>query len=130
MLETVGVIAGAVSTVWLVFPGLRAGLAVWDALEYVLVAAICVSALYSVSMLLATFLDDMWQFWGSFIAIFFLRWLSEAFRVPPSLNVFRAMGLSATLFTHALPWACMGISLSVAAILFFAAVKVVQLREY
>jgi negative regulator of sigma E activity len=40
------------------------------------------------------------------------------------------MGESSPLFTHTFPWASMGISLGTAAILFLAALKVVQTREY
>jgi hypothetical protein len=50
--------------------------------------------------------------------------------VPQSLNIFQAIGESSPLFTHALPWASMGISLGAAALLLLAAMKVVQAREY
>jgi hypothetical protein len=55
--------------------------------------------------------------------------LSRPF-LPPSLNIFRAMGQSSPLFTHTIPWASMGIALGAAAILLLAALKVVQTREY
>ena len=56
--------------------------------------------------------------------------LSKAVSVPPSVNIFRAMGASSPLFTHTFPWASMGVSLVAAAILFLAAMRVVQTREY
>jgi hypothetical protein len=35
--------------------------------------------------------------------------LSKTVSVPPSLNIFRAMGASSPLLTHTLPWGSMGV---------------------
>jgi hypothetical protein len=88
------------------------------------------SALYSITLLLATFLDDQWRIWGSGGVFAALWWLSNHTRFPSSSNIFRAMGEAMPATVHAMPWTALAFSLELAAILFFAAVKVVQLREY
>jgi hypothetical protein len=130
ILETVGILATSSFVAWLMFPVLRGHLTGSDLFAYWVTASICISAFYSLSVLFATFWDDLWQIWGSMIAILILRWLPTAVSVPPSLNIFRAMGQSSPLFTHTYPWASIGVSLGAAAILFLAALKVVQTREY
>jgi type II secretory pathway component PulF len=88
------------------------------------------SAFYSLPVFLATFLGDQEEIGASGILIVILLLLSRAVPVPTSVNIFRAMGESSPLFTHTFPWASMGISLGAAGILFLAALKVVQTREY
>jgi hypothetical protein len=56
-----------------------------------------------------------------------------ALKLPPRLaflNIFRAMGASSPLFTHAMPWASMAVSVGAGMVLLFAAARVIQLREY
>jgi hypothetical protein len=130
MLETVGVFAALSCMAWFAFPVVRAHLSSSDLFAYWVTVSICVSAFYSLSVLLATFWDDLWQIWGSAIVILILRWLSTEVSVPPSVNIFRAMGAASPLFTHTFPWASMAISLGAAVILFFAAMRVVQTHEY
>jgi hypothetical protein len=101
-----------------------------EAIEHIVATIVCASALYSITMLLSTFLDDMWRIWGSMIAYTALWWLSTHTPLPASLNIFRALGEGSPLASHTMPWSAMAFSLSLAAILFFAALKVVQAREY
>jgi hypothetical protein len=130
MLEVIVVIAGECLALWFVAPILGMHLTRSDALEYFAAVLVCALGFYCLSLLLTTFLDDLWQIWGSMIVIGFLFWLSNTSPVPQSLNFFRALADSSPLFTHTLPLTIMGVSLGAAAILFLAAVKVVQLREY
>jgi hypothetical protein len=101
-----------------------------DSVKYVLTISICLCGFYFLAVLLATFLDDQFQMWASILAIALLRWLAIKFPLPPSLNVFRAMGEGSPLITHTFPWASMGVSLGVSAILFWIALKIVEAREY
>jgi hypothetical protein len=129
-LESVGVIAALCCGMWLVSPAFRAMATPVEMLEYAGTLIACASALYCLSVLLATFLDDQWRAWGTMIASAALWWLSTHTPLPASANIFRAMREGSPLLAHTMPWTAMAFSLGLAAILFFAALKVVQTREY
>src|ERR1700733_5394066 len=61
MLETACVVAAVCCTTWAVFPGLRAHLTGLDAFEYIVTVSVCISEFYFLSVLLATFLDELWK---------------------------------------------------------------------
>lgn len=127
-LETVGGIGAVCCGMWFLFPvGTATAL---DMLDYAGTLIACASGLYAVSVLLATFLDDQWRVWGSGIVFAALWWLLNRTPLPASMNIFRAMGEGSPLVAHTMPWLAMTCSLALAAILFFAAFKVVQRREY
>jgi len=98
--------------------------------EYTGTLIACASALYFLSVLLATFLDDQWRVWGTMIGSAVLWWLFSHTPLPASANIFQAMGKSSPLIAHTIPWTAIAFSLGLAAVLFFAALKVVQAREY
>ncbi len=111
------------------FPILRATTAA-EMLEYTGVLIACATSLYFISVLLATLLDDLWRLWGTMITFGSLWWLSSHTPLPARANIFRAMGEGSPLIARTMPWTAMGISLGLAAILFFAALKVARSREY
>jgi hypothetical protein len=129
-LEMAVAMAAWCCTLWLLFAGLRATASAADMLKYAVVLTICDSACYSITVLLATFLDDLWRAWGSGIVLGALWWLFNKTPLPVSMNIFRAMGDGSPLVAHTMPWIAMGFSLALAAILFFAALKIAQAREY
>ncbi len=98
--------------------------------EYAEILIACASALYFLSVMMATFLDDQWRVWGTMLSAAALWWLSTHTPLPASMNIFRAMGEGSPLVAHTMPWLAMTFSLGLATILFFAAFKVVQHREY
>jgi hypothetical protein len=130
MIETVGVLAALCCEAWLLYPAPRPYLMVSGLFAHWATVSLCLSVFYSLSVFLATFLDDQEGMGVSIALILLLLVLFRMVPVPPCVNIFRAMGASSPLFTHTFPWAGMGISLGVAAILFLAALKVVQTREY
>ncbi len=125
-----GMIGIMCSGIWILFPVLRARTTALEMLEYAAALLACASGFYSISVWLATFLDDLWRIYGTAIAIGALWLLLNKTPLPASLNVFRAMSEGSPLIAHAMPWTAMGVSLALAAVLFFAALKVVQTREY
>jgi ABC-2 type transport system permease protein len=129
-LEMTGVIGTLCCGLWLVFPALRGAVTAVEMFEYAGTLIACASACYSISVVLATFLDDLWRMFGSMIAFWALWGLSNYAPLPVSVNIVRAMGEGSPLLTHTMPWTAMGVSLALAAILFFAALKIVQVREY
>jgi hypothetical protein len=116
--------------IWFLFPFLKTTTNVTETLEYAATLLLCSSGLYSGSLLLATFLDDLWRVYGSFAASGVLWWVLEKTALPPPLNIFEAMSLRAPLMVHGLPWMAVGLSLVSAAALFFVTVKVVRTSEY
>jgi hypothetical protein len=129
-LEMAGVIGAMCCGMWILFPALRGTTTPAEMFEHTIALIACASGLYSIPMLLATFLDDQWRLFGSLGIFGTLWWLSNHTPLPASVNIFRAMSDGSPLFTHTMPWMAMAFSLELAAILFFAALKVVQLREY
>jgi hypothetical protein len=99
-------------------------------MEYAATLIAGASALYCFSVLLATFLDDQWRAWGSMIGSAAVWWLSIHTPLPASINIFHAMREGSPILAHTMPWTAMAFSLGLAAILFFAALKIVQTREY
>ncbi len=130
MLETVGILAIAPYAIWaaIVEPGdppvsLSNLFFLWVSLSA------GTSVFYFVGTLLSTFMDEVYRNWVSLFGVALLLALLSKVPLLAPLNVFRAMGLP--LFPpHSIPWASMGISLGVAAVLGFAALRVVQTREY
>jgi hypothetical protein len=129
-LETAGVIGALCCALWLALPVLRGAVTSIEMFEYAGTLMACASALYFISVVLATFLDDLWRMFGSMIAFWGLWALSSYARLPVSVNIFRAMGEGSPLIAHTMPWTAMAFSLGIAAILFFAAIRIVQIREY
>jgi len=111
-LEVAGVVVGLCCGMWLVSPLFRAMSTFAEMMAYAGTLIACASAFYCLSVLLATFLDDQWR------------------ALPASVNIFHAMREGSPLLAHTVPWTAMAFSFGLAAILFFAATKVVQTREY
>ena len=115
---------------WFASPLVRMMATPIEMMEYAATLLACGSALYGLSVLLATFLDDQWRTWGTMIAGGALAGLSSRAWLPASIDIVRAIGRGSPLFTHAIPWPAMAFSLALAAIFFVTALKVVQTREY
>jgi hypothetical protein len=64
------------------------------------------------------------------IAAATLWWLGRHASLPASIDIVQAIGKGSPLIAHTMPWAAMTFSLTLAIALFFAALKVVQTREY
>ena len=116
--------------IWILVPALRSTTTPEEMFRQAVAVVVCVTGLYSIPVLLATFLDDQWRLLGSMICIGALWWLSNHTPLPASANIFRAMGEGSPLISHTMPWLAMACSLGMAAMLLLAALKVVQSREY
>jgi hypothetical protein len=129
-LEMTGAIAAFFCAMWLVSPLLRARVAPVELFKYAGTLIVCGSAIYLLSVLLATFLDEVWRIWSTMIAVGVLFWLSNKFSLPASVDLIRAAGKNSSLFTHTMPWSAMAFSLALAAVFFYVALKIAQSREY
>ena len=130
MLELTTVIMLICTALWATVPQLKAQITLPEILLYGVAFAVSASSFYSVSVLLATFLDGQWQIWGSMIVIMVLRYASDHLPVPAALDLFRPLTTDSPMVTHVFAWTGMAISLALTAILFCLSMKIVQLREY
>jgi hypothetical protein len=129
-LEMAGGIGVICCLLWFLFPAIRGRTTPLEMAAYAAVLIVCGSAFYCTTVLLATFLDDLWRVWGSFICYGAIWWLAYKIPAPASVNIFLAMVDNSPLLAHTMPWTAMGFALGLAAILLFAALKVVQTRQY
>jgi hypothetical protein len=129
-LEGIGVIGVLCCALWLLSPALRTMVGPGTMLQYAATLIACGSAIYFVSVLLGTFLDDQWRTWGTMLTSGGLWWLSMHTALPAFLDVFRGIGKGSPLITHTMPWNAILFSVLLAAVLFFAALKVLRAREY
>jgi hypothetical protein len=130
LIGTAGVIVISICTLWLKFPLARGNWTIPDLLELAIAAIVCTACFHFASVLFATFLDEVWQTFGCMFVIFAAWWAVAKLSLPQAANIFSFMGDASPLVTHELPWPAMAISLIASAILFLAALKVVQKREY
>lgn len=130
LLEMAGIDVIVIAAAWYLFPVLRAHSTSLDLLQLILTAIVCTACFFFVSVLLATFFGESWQIFGGLFVIAVSRQVLARLALPASWNVFRFGGDASPLITHTLPWPAMLISIGVSAILFFAALRIVQSKEY
>src|SRR5215470_17098755 len=118
VLELTAVIMLLYVGLWTTVPQLRALMTLPEILVYGFALAVSAASFYSVSVLLATFLDGQWQIWGSMIFVLGMRYASDHLPVPAGLDLFRPLTTESPLMTHVFPWSGMGISIALTAILF------------
>ncbi|HEV8061491.1 MAG TPA: hypothetical protein VGP68_16550, partial [Gemmataceae bacterium] len=129
-LEMAGGIGWLCCLLWLLFPVIRSTATPREMAGFAAVLIVCGSVFYCITVLLATFLDDLWRVWGSFLCYGAVWWLAFKIPAPASVNIFLAMGDGSPMLAHKMPWTAMAFALGLVAVLFFAAFKVVQYREY
>jgi hypothetical protein len=106
------------------------GFPILETFEYAFTLFACLTACFCVSVVLATFLDDMWQMWGSLIVLAAIRGLSTVVKIPENFDPFRAIGSASPFITHTIPWGAVAVSLTFAAALWLTAARIVQRRDY
>ena len=129
-LEGMGVIGVLCCALWFLSPALRAMVDPPAMLQYAATLIGCGSAIYSVSVLLGTFLDDQWRTWGTMLVSTGLWWLSAHALLPSFVDIFGGMGKGSPLIAHTMPWNAIAFSVLLAVVLFFVALRVVRAREY
>ena len=130
LLEFAGLNVVIYSVAWTLFPLVRGDSKPIDLLELILASTVCVICYYFMSVLLATVLEDAWQIWGNVLLFGGMQWLNFRFHLPASFDLTAFAGESSPLLTHRLPWIAMSISACLAVLLFVAALRIVQTREY
>jgi len=90
------------------------------------VIAVC----FFLATLLSTFLDDLWQAWGTFLLLGLVRAVSSLVPIPKSIDPFLSVSTSSPLLTHSIPWPAVSMAVGVSGVLLFASMKLVQNRDY
>jgi len=129
-IETMVVILLSSVVAWTLFPLVRGNSTLSDMLRILFTAFCCTAGLHAVAVVAGTFLDDMWQIWGTLIAAVSLKWLTVRFPLPPALDVFGAMSGHSPLINHMLPWGPIATSIGLFGGLVAVAAAIVNWREY
>jgi hypothetical protein len=129
-LETAAVIVVLCCGMWLAIPLLRGVVTPIEMFEQVGTLIACSSSIYFLSVLLGTVLDDQWRVWGTMLASVGIWLLCTHVSLPAFADIIRGIGERSPIVAHAIPWNAMAFSLGLSAILFFAALKIAQRREY
>jgi hypothetical protein len=122
------VVTSACAATWALFPALRDSSTLGEALLCGVIFTVCSLGFYFLSTLLSIFLDAQWQIYGSLVAIGGVWWLVRGYQ--SDLNVFRVFRDSAPLVTHTIPWMAMLVSVWIGLILFVAAAREIERREF
>ena len=129
-LETAAVIAVLCCGMWLAIPLLRGVVTPIEMFEQVGTLIACSSSIYFLSVLLGTVFDDQWRVWATILASAGMWLLCTHFSFPAFANIVLGIGERSPIVAHTIPWNAMAFSLGLSAILFFAALKIAQRREY
>jgi hypothetical protein len=129
-LETAAVIGVVCCEMWLAMPLQRAGVTPIEMFEQAATLIACSSAIYFLSVLLGTVFDDQYRVFGTLLTSVGIAWLCTKFSLPAFANIFHGIGERSPIVAHTIPWNVMAFSLGLSAILFFAALKIAQRREY
>ena len=129
-LETAAVIGILCWEMWLAMPLQRAGVTPIEMFEQAATLIACSSTVYFLAVLLGTVLDDQWRVWGTLLAAVGIWLLCTQFSLPAFASIVHGLGERSPIVAHMIPWNVMAFSLGLSAILFFAALKIAQRREY
>jgi hypothetical protein len=129
-LEGACVIVLLCCALWFAAPALRGMVGPEAMLQYAITLIACSSGIYSLSVLLGTFLDDQWRTWGTILAAGAAAWISAHASLPGYLDIFAGMGKGSPLMARTMPWSAIVSSMLLATITLFAALRVLRAREY
>jgi hypothetical protein len=130
LLETAAVTLVSGAAAWMLFPIVRAASTPMLGMQHLLVVFMCGLAFYGLSVLMSTWLDEMWHIWSTTILILVL-WAPPVRRLlPPAFDIFRPLVDMSPLITHTLPWTAMAVSLVAGGVFVVAALHIVKTQEY
>jgi len=90
----------------------------------------CVTAVYSLGVFFASFLDDVYQHWATIFTIVGTFVILNRVPLPPRMQTFLVLSLASPLNTHTMPWTAMAVLLGLSGMLLLIALKIVRSLEY
>ena len=90
----------------------------------------CVTAVYSLGVFFAAFLDDVYQHWATIFTVVGTFVILNRVPLPASMHAFLVLSLASPLNTHTMPWIAMAVLLGLSGMLLLIALKIVRSLEY
>jgi hypothetical protein len=124
------------SAIWLVHPaGTNAHPAGTNAIpsdlfKHGVAAFFCVTAVYSLGVFFAAFLDEVYQHWATVFTVVGTIVILSRVPLPASMDPFLVLSLASPLNTHTMPWIAMAVLLGLSGMLLLTALKIVRSLEY
>jgi hypothetical protein len=128
LLEMLGLAVAVGCLTRSLFPSVREVAAPNDFARLFLTAIVFLTAVYCTHAFFTTFMDEPLSSVYAGLTLALLLWLLH--RIGPAVDIVRAFGQASPLITHRLPWSQTATAAGLAVVLFLAAVRVVQTREY
>ena len=89
-----------------------------------------VTAVYSLGVFFAAFLDDVYQHWATIFTVVGTIVILIRVPLPAWMQTFLVLSLASPLNTHTMPWMAMAVLLGLSAMLLLIALKIVRSLEY
>jgi hypothetical protein len=128
LLETTALAVIIACLTWSLFPSIRSAATPAEFAKLILTALLFMTAPYCAVIFFMTFVDEPLSGVYAGWTLTLLLWILH--HVAPAVDVIRAWGQESPLITHRLPWSQMATSVGLALLFFWAAVRIVQTREY
>ena len=125
--ETAVILVLTWSALWLVIPALRFNP---DVFKQGVATFFCVTAVYSLGVFFAAFLDDVYQHWATIFTVAGTIVILSRVPLPASMDAFLVLSLASPLNTHMMPWIAMAVLLGLSGTLLLIALKIVRSLEY
>ena len=128
--ETAAIQVLTYSAIWLVQPAIRSNTASSLLLKHGVAAFFCVTAVYSLGVFFAAFLDEVYQHWATVFTVVGTMVILSRVPLPASIDAFLVLSLASPLNTHTMPWIAMAVLLGLSGMLLLIALKIVRSLEY
>ena len=126
--ETAVILVLTWSALWLVNPAIRLTLS--DMFKQGVATFFCVTAVYSLGVFFAAFLDEVYQHWATIFTVAGTIVIMSRVPLPASMDAFLVLSLASPLNTHTMPWIAMAVLLGLSGTLLLIALKIVRSLEY
>src|SRR5215471_10685777 len=127
--ETAGILVLTWSALWLVNPAIRLSATPSDMFKQGVATFFCVTAVYSLGVFFAAFLDDVYQHWATIFTVVGTIVILIRVPLPAWMQTFLVLSLASPLNTHTMPWMAMAVLLGLSGLLLIA-LKIVRSLEY
>ena len=126
--ETAVILVLTWSALWLVNPAIRLSATPSDMFKQGVATFFCVTAVYSLGVFFAAFLDDVYQHWATIFTVVGTIVILNRVPLPAWMQSF--LPLASPLNTHTMPWTAMAVLLGLSGMLLLIALKIVRSLEY
>ena len=128
--ETAVILVLTWSALWLVNPAIRLSATPSDMFKQGVATFFCVTAVYSLGVFFAAFLDEVYQHWATIFTVAGTIVILGRVPLPASMDAFLVLSLASPLNTHTMPWIAMAVLLGLSGTLLLIALKIVRSLEY